>query len=197
MNVDLRRELGRKAFHMLCLVYLAGFRLTGWPLAGRVLAAWLLVCLVIETARLKVPAVERALVGFFEGMIRETERRHFSGIVHTTAGCLLAMFVAGGDSVIVTAAILQLAFSDAAAALAGKAWGRTHILGGKKTLEGSLAGFAAGLACALAAGVPPGPAAASALAVSLVELLPTTGWFNDNLTIPAASAAVLRALLVR
>lgn len=195
MNGELRREFARKSFHMLSLVYLLAFRLLGWPLSGRLMAAWLLVCLAVETARLKVPAVERALTGFFEGLIRETERAHFSGIVHTTAGCLLAMLVGGGDAVIVTAAILQLAFADAAAALAGKAWGRTRILGGKKTLEGCLAGFAAGVACALAAGVPAGPAAASALAVSLVELLPTTGWFNDNLTIPLAGAGVLRLLL--
>lgn len=197
MSGELARELGRKAFHMLCLAYLLGFRLLGWPLAGRLLAVWLVVCLVIETARLKVPAVRRALEGFFTGMMRDAEREHFSGIVHTTAGCLLAMLIAGGDRVVVTAAILQLAFADAAAALAGKAWGRTFILGGKKTLEGCLAGFAAGLACALAAGVPPGPAAASALAVSLVELLPTTGWFNDNLTIPAVGALVLRLTLAR
>lgn len=195
MNGELRREFARKSFHMLSLAYLAGFRWLGWPLAGQAMVTWLVVCLVIETARLKVPVVERALVDFFDGLIRETERTHFSGIVHTTAGCLLAMLVGGGDTVIVTAAILQLSFADAAAALAGKAWGRTRILGGKKTLEGSAAGFAAGLACALAAGVPPGPAAASALAVSLVELLPTTGWFNDNLTIPLAGAGVLRLLL--
>jgi dolichol kinase len=43
--------------------------------------------------------------------------------------------------------------------------------------------------------VPPSPAAASALAVSVVELLPTTGWINDNLTIPFAGAASLRLLL--
>lgn len=197
MSTDLRREFGRKAFHMLSLVYLAAFLLVGWPLAGRLLAAWLLVCLVVETLRLRHPGMDLLLTGFFEGMIRETERRHFSGIVYTTAGCLLAMLIGGGDRVIVTAAILQLAFADAAAALAGKAWGRTRILGGKKTLEGCAAGFAAGLACALVAGVPPGPAAASALAVSLVELLPTTGWFNDNLSIPAAGAGVLRLLLPR
>jgi dolichol kinase len=178
---ELAAEFLRKAFHMLSLVYLAAFHALGWPLAGKLMAGWLAVCLVVETARLKVPAVERVLVAFFEGLIRETERKHFSGIVHTTAGCLIAMLVAGGDTVIVTAAILQLAFADAAAALAGKAWGRTRILGGQKTLEGCAAGFAAGLA--------------SALAVSLVELLPTTGWFNDNLTIPFAGAATLRALL--
>ncbi|MDX6769005.1 MAG: hypothetical protein SF051_05695 [Elusimicrobiota bacterium] len=195
MSPELLREFARKAFHMLSLAYLAAFHLAGWPLAGRLMAVWLLVCLAVETARLKVPAVERVLTGLFAGLIRETEKKHFSGIVHTTAGCLIAMLVGGGDSVIVTAAILQLAFADAAAALAGKAWGHTRLFGGKKTLEGSLAGFAAGLACALAAGVPPGPAAACALAVSLVELLPTTGWFNDNLTMPAASALVLRLLL--
>lgn len=195
MNVDLRAEFKRKAFHMLSLGYLGVFRLAGGPLAVRLMWGWLAFCLVVETARLKVPAVERLLTGFFEGLIRETERRHFSGIVHTTAGCLIAMLVGRGDTVIVTASILQLAFADAAAALAGKAWGRTRLLGGKKTLEGCLAGFAAGFACALAAGAPAGPAAASALAVSLVELLPTTGWFNDNLTIPAAGAGVLRLLL--
>lgn len=195
MSTDLRREFGRKAFHMLSLAYLGVYLLAGWPLAGRLMAGWLLVCLAVETARLKVPAVERVLVGFFDGMIRETERRHFSGIVFTTAGCLIAMLVGGGDRVVVSAAVLQLAFADAAAALAGKAWGRTRVLGGKKTLEGCVAGFAAGLACALAAGAPPGPAAASALAVSLVELLPTTVWFNDNLTIPAAGALTLRLLL--
>lgn len=195
MRSELARELLRKAFHMLSLVYLGAFHALGWPLAGKLMAGWLALCLVVETARLKVPAVERVLVSFFEGLIRETEREHFSGIVHTTAGCLIAMLVGRGDSVIVTAAILQLAFADAAAALAGKAWGRTRVLGGKKTLEGCAAGFAAGLACALAAGAPPGAAAASALAVSLVELIPTTGWLNDNLTIPFAGAATLRLLL--
>ena len=194
MTSELLREFARKAFHMLSLVYLVFFRLVGWPAAGAWLAGWLLVCFIVETVRLKVPGVERALNGFFAGLMRDSERKHFSGIVHTTTGCLLAMLIGGGDVVIVTAAILQLAFADAAAALAGKAWGRTRILGGKKTLEGCLAGFAAGLACALAAGVPPGAAAVSALAVSFVELLPTTGWFNDNLTIPVAGATVLRLL---
>ncbi len=131
MKPELLREFARKAFHMLSLVYLGVFHLLGWPLTGRLMAGWLVVCLVVETARLKVPAVERLLTGFFEGLIRDTERKHFSGIVHTTAGCLLAMYIADGDKVIVTAAVLQLAFADAAAALAGKAWGRTRLFGGK------------------------------------------------------------------
>lgn len=194
---DLRRELGRKAFHMLSLAYWGAFALIGWPRIVPVMAAWLAVVLAIETARLRVPALERRLVAFFDGMMRETERKHFSGIVHTTAGSLMAMLVAQGDPVIVGAAVGQLAFGDAAAALCGKAFGRTKILGGKKSLEGSLACLAACHATAVAAGAPAGAAFASAVAATLVELLPTTGFFNDNLWLPVASAVVLRLLGVR
>ena len=197
MVSDLKREFGRKAFHMLSLVYLGAFHLLGWPRAGYAMAAWLPVVLVIEVARLKVPALERALVAFFDGLIRETERKHFSGIIYTTAGSLAAMLIARGDPAIVGAAILQLALGDAASALAGKAFGRTKLFGGLKSLEGCLAGLAVGFASALACGVRPGAAFAAALAGSLAELLPTTPWFNDNLWIPVASAAVLRLVGAR
>lgn len=190
---DLKKEFGRKAFHMLSLVYLAGFHWLGWPRAGWAMAALLPVVLAVEIVRLKVPAAGRVLVGFFEGMIRDTERRHFSGIVHTTGGCLAAMLIARGNPLIVSAAILQLALGDAASALAGKAFGRVKLFGGAKTLEGSLAGFSVGFASAVACGVPPLAAFAAASAGSLVELAPTTGWFNDNLWIPTASAAALLA----
>jgi dolichol kinase len=191
---ELRREFGRKAFHMLSLVYLAAFLWLGWPAALRVGLAWLAVVTLIETARLKLPAAERALVSFFEGMIRDTERRAFSGIFHTTAGCVAAMLIARGEPVIVSAAILQLALADAASALTGKAFGRVRLFGGRKTLEGSLAGFAVGYAAAAACGVRPGAALAAAAAASLVELAPTTAWFNDNLWIPVASATTLALL---
>ncbi len=192
MSGDLRREFKRKAFHMLSLVYLFFFRWMGWPEAGRWIAAWLVVVLIIETARLRSKELERVLVGFFDGLIRETERKHYSGIFHTTAGCLAAMLIAGGDAVITSAAIGQLAFADAASALAGKAFGRTRIAGGPKTLEGALAGFAVGFATALAFGVRPGAALLAAAAGSLIELAPTTEWFNDNMWIPTGCALVLR-----
>lgn len=188
---DLRREFGRKAFHMLSLVYWGAFAFFGWPRIVPILAAWLAVVTAVETARLRVPAVERRLVGLFEGMIRDTERRHYSGIIHTTTGSLAAMLIARGDPVIVGAAIGSLAFGDACAALAGKAFGRTKILGGKKSLEGSLAGLAACYAVSVLVGVRPGAALLSACAVMGVELLPTTGFFNDNLWMPVTAAVVL------
>lgn len=192
---DLLREVKRKAFHMLSLVYLGAFHLLGWPLAAKVGGVWLVVVFVVETARLKVPVVERALVSFFAGLIRETERKHFSGIFYSTAGTVLAMLIAGGRPEIVNAAILQLALGDAASALVGKAFGRIKVLGGRKSLEGFLAGLAVGYAAARACGIPAGAAFAAALAGALAELLPTTPWCNDNFSMPVASALVLRALL--
>ena len=191
---ELLREFARKSFHQLSLVYLGAFHFFGWPAITTWMAVWLFVVFVIETARLKVPSVERALVGFFAGLIRDSERRHYSGIIHTTAGSFAAMLIARGDPAIVSAAILQLALADSASALVGKAFGRTKLFGGKKSLEGSLGGLAVGFAAALACGVSPGAALAAALAGALVELLPTTPYTNDNLWIPVASATVLRLL---
>jgi len=188
---ELLREFGRKTFHQLSLVYLVAFHLLGWPLVAYAMCVWFPIVFIIETARLKVPAVERFLLGLMGGLMRESERAHYSGIIFTTAGSFAAMLIARGDPVIVGAAILQLAFGDTASALVGKAFGRTKLFGGVKSLEGSLAGFAVGFAAALACGVRPGAAFAAALAGSLAELLPTTPVFNDNLWIPVASATVL------
>lgn len=197
VSADLLKEFGRKSFHQLSLVYLIAFHFFGWPLIAKLMAAWLAVVFVIETARLKVPAVERFLLGLMGGLMRESERAHYSGIIFTTIGSLSAMLIARGDPAIVGAAILQLALGDAASALVGKAWGKTKLFGGLKSLEGSLAGFAVGYAAALACGVRPSAAFAAALAGSLAELLPTTPVFNDNLGIPVASATVLRLVGVR
>lgn len=194
---ELVRELARKAFHQLSLVYLGVFWYFGWPRAAVLTGAWFAVVFAVELARLKVPAVERFLLGLMGGLMRESERKHFSGIFHTTAGSLAAMLIARGDPVIVAAAILQLALADSASALAGKAFGRTKLFGGAKSLEGSLAGLAVGFAAALACGVRPGAALAAALAGSLAELAPTTPWFNDNLWIPVASAGALVLLGAR
>lgn len=188
---ELLREFGRKSFHQLSLVYLVAFHYFGWPSVGWMMVVWLAVVFVIETARLLVPLVERFLLGLMGGLMRESERRHYSGIIFTTAGSFAAMLIARGDPAIVSAAILQLALADAASALAGKAFGRTKLFGGEKSLEGSLAGLSVGFAAALACGLPPAAALAAALAGSLTELLPTSPWFNDNLWIPVATATTL------
>ena len=186
---DLRRELGRKAFHMLSLAYLAAYHLIGFPRVLIPLAVWLVLVTCVETGRFLSERLNRVLTGFFRGMIRESEQRSCSGIFHTTAGCLTTMLIAGRRPRVVTAALLSLALGDAAAALAGKAWGRHRLPGSAKSVEGSLACLLVCLGAGLAAGLGAVPAAGAALAATVVELLPTTRFCNDNLWMPVAAAA--------
>jgi dolichol kinase len=186
---DLRRELGRKAFHMLSLAYLAAYHLIGFPRVLVPLALWLALVTVVETGRLLSERINRVLTGFFHGMIRDTERRSCSGIFHTTVGCLTTMLIAGRRPQVVTAAVLCLALGDAAAALAGKAWGRHRFPGSAKSYEGSLACLLVCLGAGLASGLGVVPAAGAALAATVVEFLPTTRVCNDNLWMPVAAAA--------
>ncbi|MCX5796632.1 MAG: hypothetical protein NTY77_14155 [Elusimicrobia bacterium] len=191
---DLRRELGRKAFHMLSLVYLAAYHLIGCPRVLVLLAAWLGLVTCVETGRFLSERLNRVLTGFFQGMIRDTEHRSYSGIFHTTAGCLATFLIAGGRPRVVTAALLCLALGDAAAALAGKAWGRHRLPGSAKTVEGSLACLLVCLGVGWAAGLGAAAATGAALAATIVELLPTTRFFNDNLWMPVAAAAAAMLL---
>jgi dolichol kinase len=194
---DLRREFGRKAFHMLTLAYLAAFHLIGYPRVLIPLAVWLAFVAAVETGRLASQRLNLVLTWFFRGIMRETEQRAYSGIFYTTAGCLAAMLIAGRLPRVVTAALLCLAFGDAAAALAGQAWGRHHIFGSAKSIEGSLACLLVCLGVGLMVGLGLMPAVGAALAATLVELSPTTRFFNDNLWMPVAAAAAAVALGAR
>lgn len=192
----LRAEVGRKAFHMLCLIYLAGYMILGWPSAFYWLSAWFAVVVLIEVARLRSARLRSLLEGLFGSMVRDLERHSFSGIFHTTAGCLAVIALARGRGVIVAVAIGQLALADSAAALFGRAFGRTKLWGGRKSLEGTLAAFATAYALALWLGVGSVAALASSFAAAGVELVPTTAYFNDNFWLPVASAVTLLLLRV-
>lgn len=190
---EFQRELGRKAFHMLSLAYLAAYHWIGYPNIVRPLAAWLVFVTVVETGRFIVPALGAWLAAFFRGLIRDTELKAFSGIFHTTAGCLIVIVWAGTRPALVAASVLNLALGDAAAALIGKRFGRFKIAGGKKSMEGSLACLVVCWGCGIWVGLSPAAALVGALSATAVELLPTTPWFNDNLWMPVGSCAALLA----
>ena len=80
---------------------------------------------------------------------------------------------------------------DMSAALVGKMWGRTKLLG-KKSLEGSAACF---VVCVLIALVKLNPVIAiiGALVATIVELIPFP--IDDNLTVPLVSGAVMHFLM--
>ena len=191
MSGGWRSELGRKAFHFLCLVYLGFFHWRGRSETLAVLAAWMAVIVVVEALRLSRPEVNAFLLRTFQGIHRPHEEKRVSAIIWTSLGCWTTFLLFGADVRAVDAAVLCLAFGDASAALVGKSLGRRvfEFRGKRKSVEGSLACFAASAACVLAAGFSPGRAAAAAAAVTALELAAPPP--DDNFWLPLAAAAVL------
>lgn len=186
-----RSEVGRKAFHFLCLLYLGFFHWRGRTEALVVLAAWMGVIATVEAVRLTRPEVNAFLLKTFKGIHRPQEEKKVSAIIWTSSGCWLTFLVFGSEPKVVDAAVMCLAFGDAAAALVGKTLGRTHFefRGKRKSLEGSLACFAACAGSVLACGFGPGWAAAAAAAATALELSAPPP--DDNFWMPLAAAAVL------
>ena len=87
--------------------------------------------------------------------------------------------------------IFFMIFGDMAAALVGKKWGKTKLLGAK-SLEGSAACFIVCVAIALVQ-LNPIIAIIGALVATLVELMPFP--IDDNLTVPLISGAVMHFLM--
>ncbi len=88
--------------------------------------------------------------------------------------------------------IFFMVLGDMAAALVGKMWGRTKLMGGK-SLEGSAACFIVCVAVAFLVKLNPVIAIIGALVATIVELIPFP--IDDNLTVPLISGAVMHFLM--
>ncbi len=189
----LGKELARKTWHVLILIYLACFLYLGQATFVRWMALWSVVVVAVETVRLNVPAAQRLLLGVFGPIVREREINRYSGIVYTTFGVLGAAAFWGREPRVVAAAVLCLALADAAAALVGIAFGRLRfqIRGQTRSVEGSAAGFVVAWLCGAGAGLPFWARLAGAVVVTAIDVVPIPP--DDNLWIPLASAAAFGA----
>lgn len=188
-----KRELHRKAFHQATLLYLAAYRLIGWPLILKVMAPWLLVVAVLDYARVR--RWEAGLIHrWFGALIRPKESQRFTGAFYVTLG-MLALFALHGDRPdVVTASVLVLSLGDAASPLVGMrfGWRPYEVLGTRRSLDGTLAGYAVAAVIGLACGFPWPAALLAAAAFSVVDTVPVPP--DDNLWIPVVYGTALRLL---
>ncbi len=165
---------------------------TVWPVLGLALSFALALA-----ARAWCPPIRRLL-----GPILDEVGRPTVGAPLFPVAVALTYAGAGGDRVVFAIPILILAVADAAAALAGRRFGRIRYRGpGGKSLEGSAAFYASALGCtALPLGLfsdlaPISIALVSinvALLATLAEALSRRGL--DNLTVPLTALLLLRTL---
>ncbi len=187
-------ELRRKTFHLLCLLYLGGYRLLERETAVRAMVAVTVLTWGIETWRLRSALGRRVVEGVFGPLIRSKEGARYTGAFYTSLGAMGVIALFGSRPEVVTAALLYLALGDAASAVVGVRWGRHPywILGRKRSLEGSAAGMTVALAAGLAAGLTAPQACAGALAFAVADAVPIPP--DDNVWIPVLPGAVLFTL---
>ena len=191
----------RNVFHVgSALVALLVLVLAPWPSFPTLLAGVLCgTAWTLEIARRKSSHANDRLMRFFGAVAHAHERHRVnSSTWYLTALLLLSALVEPAVSAI---AVAVLGFGDPAAALIGRRFGRIRLRAGR-SLEGSC-GFvaAASLAAfAVASVLLPGTLAVHLLIAvvaggtgAVVEMFSTS--VDDNLTIPLAVAASVRAAL--
>ena len=193
-ETSLLREMPRKIFHLLSLLYYVLYRTLGLKRTIFWMALWTIAVSAAETARLCFPAWNRIILRPFSSIVRPEENNRVSALFHTTLGSLLAFVFFGKDPKSVAFALGCAALGDAAAALGGKALGR-HSIGPGKTLEGTLSCLAVCMGIGLFLGLGWAPSLFAAAAATAVEYAPVTSWFNDNLWMPLVAAGALQLAL--
>lgn len=133
---DLIHEIKRKLVHLTSIIIVLTYSYFGKQSVLLLLTVYLIVMLELEYFRLewgkKLP--------LFHSLFRAKEADRMGGHVFFTMGCIIAISVFSQD--IASAAILMTTFGDAAAAIFGKAFGRTWIHGLKnRAIEGCAAEF--------------------------------------------------------
>ena len=160
--------------------------LTNEPLVVGLLVAVSLCYAVSEVLRLRgvnLPGVTK----FTMAMSRPQERGGFiARPLYLAIGATLALILFPRN--IAYASIAIVAFGDPVAALVGTKLGRTHV--GRKSIEGTIAGF---LVSAVVASVLVQPIVAT-IGSAVAMLLELAGWPDDNLTMPVGAGISMMAL---
>jgi dolichol kinase len=193
-----RDEAQRKAIHAASIIVPLGilYEWLPWP-RGRgqweiFLAGLTVGAIAIDLLRIHERRVGRFFREFFGQMIREHELVSLLGSTYLLIAALLA--VAIFPRPVAGAALGFTVLGDSAAALVGKAWGRTRFF--NKTIEGAAGGLVACLAWATFLAVT-GQLAwpvviAGALVASLVEILPIP--LDDNLGVTLFAGYVMKLM---
>jgi dolichol kinase len=186
----LRRELGRKGFHVASVFLPALVWVLPRPAAVALLVGLAITAIAVDFTRLQFRWARYHFLRRTRVLLRTHERHGFAGATYRGAAYAVALLVF--PTPIAVAGMLYNGLGDASAALVGKRFGRHRTRWGK-----SWEGFAAALTVNLAIGflvpgISPAAAVAGALAGSILEFLPLP--FDDNLRVTLGGAAALWVL---
>lgn len=189
------KQIGRKLYHLVGGVGLLSiYFILGRKQALLFYAALFILILLIDGARLVMPAWNRFVFTRFGSFIRKNEEHRLTGTAPYVLGIGLSLYAYSMP--VASAAICFLAFGDVAATAVGERFGKTKI--GNKSLEGTFAFMVAAavsglLLSLLGVHLPAWVMVLGVMMAAGVELL--TYSMNDNLLIPIVSGGMMELAL--
>lgn len=198
-DIPYTSELGRKALHLAALAIPAWILLFGKTIALWTFGGLLLLVLLVDILRHRVRPLHRLIESWFGPLMRDKESPEFgtrvvlNGATWMLVGTVMCLLVFPGEIAAIAMAIVIS--GDAAAAVIGRRWGRTHYRGSRKTVEGSLAfvivGWIVGWCFVVFAGSTISWIILPAIVIlaAAVEALPIP--INDNLYAPLITGLLL------
>ena len=189
------RHLGRKLYHLLGGVGLPSlYTILGRKEALSWYAGLFILVLLIDGARLLIPAWNRAIFARFGSFIRKNEEHRLTGTAPYVLGIGLSLYAYSLP--VASAAICFLAFGDVAATAIGERFGKTKI--GGKSLEGTFAFVVAAaisgfLLSLFGVHLPLWVMVLGVIVAAGVELMSLP--VNDNLLIPLVSGGMMESAL--
>ena len=146
------------------------------------------VIVVFDLLRIYTVSIKKLYNSFFQRVTRDFESNRLTGASYVMIGALIVLILF--DTKVCIPSLLIMSFSDSAAAIFGKMYGKTKIF--NKSLEGSLAFLITSFMIIIffATSIDLTYAVIAIIVVTLVELLPKFE-LDDNLLIPIISAFIM------
>ena len=183
-------ELLRKSIHLTGLILPVIYFFLDKPTMLIGMGVLTGIALTVELVKRFSPDFGNFFFQVFAPMLRGHERKGaMTGATYYIISTFLCILFFAKTLAIVC--IFFMVLGDLAAALIGRMWGKTKLLG-TKSLEGSLACFVVCTAIALVK-LPPVIGIIGALVATIVEMMPVP--IDDNLTVPLVSGAVMHFLM--
>ena len=184
------KELLRKSTHLSGLIIPILYFFLDKKNMLIILGSLTCIAFCVEFAKRYYPTFSGYFFHYLKPLLRSHEKEGaITGATYYITGVLLCIMIF--EKRVAMACILFIILGDTAAALVGKRWGRTKLIG-SKSLEGSAACF---IVCMLITlfWIHPIVGITGAFFATLTELLPLR--IDDNLTVPLISGAVMQLMI--
>ncbi len=183
-------ELLRKGTHLSGLIIPILYFFLDKPIMVIVGGSLFCIAIVVELAKRLFPTFSNYFFRYLKPLLRVHEQKGaITGATYYLTSIFLCILIF--DKSIAITCILFITLGDTAAALVGKRWGRTKLIG-NKSLEGSAACFVVCLLTTLFS-INPIVGITGAFFATVTELLPLR--IDDNLTVPLISGAVMQLMV--